>query len=273
MNDQHIKTWQRLLPGLSEALRRLTAAQKAIEYGRGGIEFVHGITGISRTTIIRGMRELKRGIPLRSPERSRRPGGGRKAIYVADPEILVHLRKLMESNTAGDPMSALMWTHKTHQTIANELQKLGHKITGNTVGRLLDFEGYSLQANKKSKEGKSQHKDRDAQFRYINGQAAAYMEKGWPVISVDSKKRELVGNFKNAGRTYRQKGQPELVNAYDFRSEADGIALPYGCYDPKRNTGFVMLVSLPTPPNSRSTASISGGAKWDGRITRRRKRC
>ena len=113
---------------------------------------------------------------------------------------------------------------------------------GTAQGRrvvLLEFEGYSLQVNKKSKEGKSQHADRDAQFRYINGQSTAYMDRGWPVISVDSKKRELVGNFKNAGRSYRPKGDPELVNAYDFRTEAEGIALPYGCYDPKRNEGFV----------------------------------
>ena len=151
---------------------------------------------------------------------------------------MINLEDIMKESTAGDPMSLLKWTHKSTYAIAEELRLKGHKISHDTVRRLLKENGYSLQANRKTLEGKS-GPERDSQFRYINNQSAKFIDAGDPVISVDAKKKELVGDYKNSGRTWRQKGQPELVNVYDFPSEAIGAAIPYGVYDLKRNSGVV----------------------------------
>ena len=250
MNPEQVEIWQSLIPSLPEAQRRWYLAQKALELGRGGIERVHEITGISRTTIIKGVAELKKGKPLQDPEGGRQPGGGRKTLEDKDPKVLFKLRDIMEENTAGDPMSDLKWTQKTTRSLALELQKSGFQIEADTIRRLLHEDGYSLQANVKDKEG-SKSQDRDAQFIYINAQASSFREKAQPVISVDTKKRELVGDFKNPGRNWRKKGDPRKVGAYDFKNLGLGVAHPYGAYDPYRNEGFVNV------GKSRDTAEFA----------------
>ena len=179
-------------------------------------------------------------VRLKLPERLRKPGGGRKRVADREPSLLSDLEEIMEESTAGDPMSLLKWTYKSTYAIAEELRLKSHKVSHDTVRRLLKESGYSLQANRKTLECKT-GPERDTQFRYINSQAAKFIDAGDPVISVDAKKKELVGNYKNSGRTWRQKGQPELVNVYDFPSKAIGAAIPYGIYDLKRNDGVVNI--------------------------------
>jgi hypothetical protein len=178
------------------------------------------------------MRELQGRKRLKTPEagRVRQPGGGRKKAEELAPSIGHHLSRILEETTAGDPMSLLKWTSKSTRAIAEELTRLGHPITGVTVGRCLRQMGYSLQANAKTKEG-PQHPDRDAQFRYLNQQVKRFRRSGDPVISVDTKKKELVGAFKNGGRTWRPKGEPRRLNVHDFPSLGQGKAIPYGAYD------------------------------------------
>ena len=190
------------------------------------------LTGMSRVTITKGVRELRSRKRLKAPEmgRIRESGGGRKKAEEVAPAIRRHLVRIMDETTAGDPMSVLKWTNKSTRAIAEELTRLGHPITGVTVGRCLRQMGYSLQANAKTKEG-PQHPNRDAQFRYINRQVRAFRRSGDPVISVDTKKKELVGAFKNGGRTWRRKGKPRQVNVHDFPSQSQGKAIPYGTYD------------------------------------------
>ena len=182
--------------------------------GRGGISRLSALTGLSRTTITKAVEELGSGGKLVNPGegRVRRAGGGRKKVEEVDPGVGELLEKILKETTAGDPMSLLRWTSKSTRTIAEELTRLGHPVTWVTVARCLDDMGYSLQANRKSKEG-PQHANRDAQFRYINRQVKALLGTGDPVISVDAKKKELVGPFKNAGRTWRPKGKPREVSA------------------------------------------------------------
>jgi hypothetical protein len=170
--------------------------------------------------------------------RVRRAGGGRKCLEVADPELTARLEQLMDENTAGDPMSLLKWTHKSTARIAAELSRQGHPLSDETVRRRLKELGYSLQANRKGEEGPSPA-TRDAQFQYLNAQVRQFLACGAPVLSIDTKKKEQVGAFKNPGRTWRQKGQPRRVNAYDFRKLSEGPAIPYGAYDLRRNRGFV----------------------------------
>jgi hypothetical protein len=224
---------------LNEFQARLFAADKALDLGRGGISRLSALTGLSRTTITKAVEELKSG-KLMSPGegRVRRVGGGRKKVEGVDPGVRDLLEKILEETTAGDPMSRLRWTSKSTRTMAEELTRLGHPVTWVTVARCLDDMGYSLQANRKSKEG-PQHADRDAQFRYINRQVKALLRTGDPVISVDAKKKELVGPFKNGGRTWRPKGKPEEVSTKDFPSLAQGKALPYGVYDTGQNRAVV----------------------------------
>lgn len=228
------------LSGADPIQARRFAAAKALEIGWGGVSKVSAITGISRTTINKGIQELKSNEELMLPERLRKPGGGRKRVADREPNLRSDLEEIMEESTAGDPMSLLKWTYKSTYAIAEELRLKGHKVSHDTVRRLLKESGYSLQANRKNLEGKS-GPERDTQFRYINNQAAKFIDAGDPVISVDAKKKELVGNYKNSGRTWRQKGQPELVNVYDFPSKAIGAAIPYGVYDIKRNNGVVNI--------------------------------
>ena len=225
---------------LNEFQARLFAADKALDVGRGGISRLSALTGLSRTTITKAVEELEGGGKLASPGegRVRRVGGGRKKVEGVDPGVRDVLAKILEETTAGDPMSQLRWTSKSTRKMAEELTRLGHPVSWVTVARCLDDMGYSLQANRKSKEG-PQHADRDAQFRYINRQVKALLRTDDPVISVDAKKKELVGPFKNGGRTWRPKGQPREVNTKDFPSLAEGKALPYGVYDTGQNRAVV----------------------------------
>ena len=199
---------------------------------------MHEITGMSRPTIIKGIHELREGISLPGPDRVRRPGAGRKRLEASDPEMMKQLKALMEETTAGDPMTPLRWTTRGTDAIAKLLTKRGHTVSADTVGRRLHEMEYSLQTNAKSKEGR-QSPDRDAQFHEINRQVAAFLRRGEPVLSIDSKKRERVGNFKNAGRSWRAKGDPIKVLSKDFPDLGIGPAIPYGAYDVARNHGFV----------------------------------
>jgi len=230
--------WLKALSGADEVQARRFAGAIALEFGWGGISKVEGLTGMSHSTISKGIEELKTSEKLEQPERLRVPGGGRKKVEEKDPAILDDLEKIMDENTSGDPMSLLKWTNKSTYKIADELRKLQHKIDPDTVGRLLKENDYSLQANKKNIEGSSVP-ERDAQFRYINDHAKEFINQGYPVISVDAKKKENVGEFKNPGRTWTKKGQTKEVNVYDFPSLGVGRATPYGIYDLNRNEGMV----------------------------------
>jgi len=238
MDEKNLKTWKSLIPSLSEAQKRWYIGQKAIELGRGGIAQMHSLTGLSENTIIRGMREVKRGKPEKMGARARNRGGGRKRIDTTEPDVSALLHEILDESTAGDPMSPIKWTRKSCRTIEQELRRKKIDVSYPTVCRLLHESGYTLQSNRKDKEGKS-HPDRDLQFRFIAGQASVFLDTGRPVISVDTKKKERVGEFKNAGETWRTKGTPEKVNVYDFPNLAIGTAVPYGTYDVARNEGFV----------------------------------
>ena len=228
--------WCSLLPLLNEAQTRVYVAQKALELGRGGISTVAALTGIARPTIHKGIQELQAGIAPHTAVMIRKKGGGRKCVEAVDATLLRDLEAIMEENTAGDPMSCLKWTGKSSSKIAHELAVKGHRVNPRTVCRLLKDMDFSLRANVKAEED-AQHPDRDAQFRYINQQAKTFMQTGDPIISVDTKKKELVGNFKNAGQTWRC--EDKRVKAHDFPSQAVGKAIPYGVYDIQANAGMV----------------------------------
>jgi DDE family transposase len=233
------ETWLRVLGTLNEYQARLFVAEKALQLGRGGISRLSQLTGMSRVTITQGLNELRTGKKLRTAaERVRQPGGGRKKVEQADPELRRHLRMIVEETTAGDPMSPLRWTSKSTRTIAAELSRAGHSISSVTVGRCLEEMGYTLQANVKTREG-SQHPNRDAQFRYLNRQVKAFRRAGDPVISVDTKKKELVGAFKNAGRRWLPQGKADRVLVHDFPHLGEGKAIPYGAYDIARDRAVV----------------------------------
>ena len=233
------RRWLKVFGTLNEFQARLFVADKALDLGRGGISRLSALTGLSRTTITKAVEELQSGKLVSPGEgRVRRVGGGRKKVEGVDPGVRDILEKILEETTAGDPMSQLRWTSKSTRAMAEELTRLGHPVTWVTVARCLDDMGYSLQANRKSKEG-PQHANRDAQFRYINRQVKAFLKTGAPVISVDAKKKELVGPFKNGGRTWRPKGKPQEVSTKDFPSLAQGKALPYGVYDTGQNRAVV----------------------------------
>jgi hypothetical protein len=261
------KRWLKVFSTLSEFQARLFAADKALDLGRGGISRLSELTGLSRTTISKAVQELEGGRKLVSPGegRARQVGGGRRRIEQVDPAVPDLLRKILEENTAGDPMSLLRWTSKSTRTMAEELTRLGHPITWVTVARCLDEMDYSLQANRKTKEG-PQHANRDAQFRYINQQVKLVLRGGDPVISVDAKKKELVGPFKNGGRTWRPKGKPKEVNTKDFPSLAQGKALPYGIYDTGGNRA-VVNVGVTHDTAEFAVESIRRWWKLDGRKT------
>jgi hypothetical protein len=229
--------YQALAPTLTERARRIWAATEARAAGWGGITGVARATGISAATIQRGLHELKARRPL-APGRIRRPGGGRKRALAKDPTLLTDLEGLVEPTAAGDPMSPLRWTAKSVRQLAATLQRMGHQVSRQLVAELLAGAGYSLQANRKTREGPA-HPDRDRQFRYINQHVRRFQAAGQPVISVDTKKKELVGDFKNAGRQWRPKGAPTLVRVHDFLIPARGKAIPYGVYDLTRNAGWV----------------------------------
>jgi transposase len=231
--------YQALDPVLDERSRRRFAAAEALAAGRGGVTAVSRVTGLARSTIDRGLAEL-RGEVTTARDRVRRAGGGRKRLAMQDATLVEDLRGLVEPEARGDPQAALLWTAKSLRKLAAGLQGLGHRIGHNVVGDLLREMGYSLQANRKTREG-SHHPDRDAQFGYINRQVTAALAAGEPAISVDTKKKELVGDFKNAGREYRPKSQPEPVRVHDFLIPELGRASPYGVYDIGDNAGWVSL--------------------------------
>ena len=261
------RRWLKVFCTLNEFQARLFAADKALDLGRGGISRLAALTGLSRTTITKAVEELGSGGKLVNPGegRVRRVGGGRKRVEGVDPGVPELLKKILEETTAGDPMSLLRWTCKSTRTLAEELTRLGRPITWVTVARCLDDMGYSLQANRKTKEG-PQHANRDAQFRYINRQVKALIAAGDPVISVDAKKKEMVGPFKNAGRTWRPKGKPREVNTKDFPSLAQGKALPYGVYDSGKNRA-VVNVGVTHDTAELAVESIRRWWKLDGRKT------
>ena len=222
---------------LNERQRRLWAASEARAAGRGGITATARATGISTETIRKGIVELGSGVRL-EPGRVRRPGGGRKPLTEIDPTLVKDLERLVDADSRGDPESLLRWTSKSVRHLAEGLRGLGHQAHFTTVAQLLRGLGYSLQANVKTREG-TQHPDRDAQFRHINTVAKRAVGHGQPVISVDTKKKELVGDFKNAGREWRPKGDPELVRVHDFKDKLLGKAIPYGVYDIGSDQGWV----------------------------------
>jgi hypothetical protein len=226
-------------PQLDERARRLLAATEAHAAGYGGIAAVSQATGVAPSTIGRGVQDLAAETPL-APGRVRRPGGGRKTLVDSDPTLRADLLKLVEPDARGDPMSPLRWTGKSLRRLVAELANLGHQVSRTVVGDLLKTEKFSLQGNRKTREG-GKHPDRDAQFGHINISVTAALAERQPVISVDTKKKELVGDFKNAGRTWRPQGEPEEVQVYDFLSDALGRAIPYGVYDLAANTGWVSV--------------------------------
>jgi transposase len=230
--------WELLSPHLNERQRRLWAGVEARSLGRGGITAVAKATGMSRSTVQVAVSELASGAPV--SERVRRPGAGRKALVETDPGLLKALDDLVEPTARGDPMSPLRWTAKSLRTLADELTRQGHPVGASKVGQLLRALGYSLQAPAKEVEG-SQHEDRDAQFRHINDQAQKHLDAGQPVISIDTKKKEIVGNFANKGREYRPKGDPEEVNVHDFPDKELGKAIPFGVWDMTADEGFVVV--------------------------------
>lgn len=228
----------KVLGTLNEAQARWYVAREALARGRGGVQAMHELTGLSRPTILKGVRELREHKELLASGRIRQPGGGRKRLEQADPGFERAIEHIMEENTAGDPMSLLRWTNKSIATIAGELTRQGHPASNETVRRRLRELGYSLQGNVKTLEGESPI-ERDAQFRYINGQVKRFLRRHAPVLSVDTKKKERVGAFKNSGKTWRPRGDPVEVNIYDYPSLGLGTAIPYGAYDLQRNEGFV----------------------------------
>ena len=228
-----------LSPHLDERGRRLFAATEANSAGYGGIAAVTRITGIAASTIGRGLGELAQNVGLEAG-RLRRPGGGRKPLVANDPGLLPALLALVEPTARGDPMSALRWTCKSLRRLAAELTALGHPVSHTVVGELLTQQKFSLQANRKTREG-GDHPDRDAQFLHIDQSVADALAAKQPVISVDTKKKELVGDFKNAGREWRPKGRPEEVRVHDFLIKELGRAVPYGIYDLAANAGWVSV--------------------------------
>ena len=225
-----------ILPQLDERQRRLFAAAEARAAGHGGIAAVSRVTRIAASTIGRGLKELD--APSPAPGRVRRPGGGRKSLSEEDPGLLDDLNALIDPDVRGDPMSPLRWTCKSLRRLAAELDKLGHKISHTVVGELLKKQKFSLQANRKTREG-ADNPDRDAPFHVINDVVKTAMAENQPVISVDTKKKELVGDFKNAGREWRKQGDPEEVRVHDFLIKELGRAVPYGIYDLAANAGWV----------------------------------
>jgi transposase len=231
--------FSRLEAWLDERSRRLWAAAESVAHGRGGISLVSRASGVSRRAIAVGLAELQK-----KPDRAhrtdlpiRRKGGGRRKATLKDPALLSDLEILLEPMTRGDPQSPLRWTCKSVRNLAEELRSQGHKVSHVLVAELLHQQKYSLQANRKTKEGSS-HPDRNAQFEHINAKATEFLKSGQPAISVDAKKKEQIGDYKNGGREWRPKGQPELVQMHDFGKQKD---VPYGVYDLGQNAGWVSV--------------------------------
>lgn len=229
--------FETLAPYLDERARRLLAATEALAAGRGGVAAVSVATGVARSTIGRGLAEL-RTTDSRLERRVRRPGGGRRPKTETEPGLLAALEELVQSATRGDPEAALLWVSRSQRHLAGALAERGFTASQKLVGRLLRTLGFSLQANRKTMEGAS-HPDRDAQFEHINSKIKAFQAASQPAISVDTKKKELVGDFKNGGRELRPKGDPEAVRVHDFKIPELGKVAPYGVYDITDNSGWV----------------------------------
>lgn len=228
-----------ILPFLSERQRRIYLSVEAKHFGYGGITKVSKLSGMSRVLITKGKKELEenKNIPV---GKSRKKGGGRKKAIDKYPGIKEELKKIIEPHTRGEPESALLWTSKSLRKISTELKEKGHTVSYRVVGEILKSEGFSLQANKKTDEGKT-HPDRNEQFLHIHQKVKKFQGEGEPVISIDAKKKELIGNFKNNGKDWRPKGQPEETKVYDFPSDAEGKVTPYGVYDITNNKGWVSV--------------------------------
>ena len=247
-----------LLPHLNERQRRLAAAVEARSLGYGGVSAVADATGFARGTIHRALRELKhRRAPL-AHEQIRARGAGRPRLVDQQPEMQKCLRALVESSTRGDPMSPLLWTCESTTQLAKALSREGYPISPDTVGRVLAHMGYSLQANLKSLADGADHPDRDSQFRYLNTRVRRFQARREPVISVDTKKKELIGRYYNNGRTWRPRGDPEQVKIHDFIDPDEPKAIPYGIYDVARNHGWVNVGC------DHDTASFAAGSihRW-----------
>ncbi len=231
--------FEALDPVLDEQARRRFAAAEALALGRGGVTLVAKVTGIARSTIRRGQDDIEQSRAA-GCGRVRRPGGGRRLKTETDPTLLNDLQTLLEASTRGDPMSPLLWTSKSLDKLCAALKDLQHSVCPNVVADLLRTLGYSLQSNRKTREG-SKHPDRDAQFQYLDASMKEHMAEKSPVISVDTKKKELVGDFKNGGRELCPKGTPEKVRVHDFIDPELGRAVPYGIYDIADNKGWVSV--------------------------------
>ena len=258
MADQHLqKRYEMLLPFLDEKQRRLLAGAEAIVCGEGGRRHVARLLGVSEAMVGRGVDELIHPETIEQ-RRVRKPGGGRKPTVATDPDLVSDLERLVSPTTRGDPQSPLRWTLKSTRRLATELNamKPGRAVSNDLVRGLLHEMGYSLMANRKTKEGK-QHPDRDAQFRHLNAMVEHYQRRGQPVISVDTKKKELIGEFKNAGREWYPQGEPVEVNVHDFPDAELGKVAPYGVYDPTRNEGWVN-VGIDHDTAAFAVASIRG---------------
>jgi hypothetical protein len=232
--------FQRMSPHLDEKARRLWCANEAMAIGFGGVSLVARATGVSRTTITEGTKEIsgRKDLPNAGV---RRKGGGRKLKIERDENLKQDVEKLVESQTRGDPESPLKWSSKSTRKIADELNATNQRASHSLVGRILSGLGYSLQANRKTDEGAKQNPDRDAQFQFINEKTKALQKKQCPVLSVDTKKKENIGHFKNNGTEYHKKGEPENVNVYDFIDPTKGKVSPYGVYDLTKNQGWVSV--------------------------------
>ena len=252
----------RMWPHLNERGRRMVAASEAAHIGYGGVTLISQACGLSRVTITKGIRELEES-PLPA-HRTRGPGAGRRRLEANDPGLVELLESLVEPLTRGDPESPLRWTCKSTRTLAGELVYRRHPISHQKVAQYLRRLGYSLQGNRKTEEEGEDHPDRDAQFRHINREVRQAMAGDWPVISVDTKKKELVGNFENKGRQWRRKGTAEHVKDHDFPDPSVPRAFPYGVYDLARNTGFVN-VGTDHDTAAFAVASIRGWWREEGR--------
>ena len=277
--------FDRLSPMMNERLKRRWAACEAMAIGRGGISLVSQATGISRTTIRKGVEEVEQEYPelARSlgEQRIRARGGGRRPLVETDDTLVSDLNRLIEPATRGEPTSPLLWTSKSTRHLADELGRMGHQVSYRTVGRILEHIGYSLQANRKTEEGK-QHPDRDAQFEYINKLVRRFQRRMQPVISVDAKQRELLGNLKQKGREWNPVGHPQRVRVHDFKDVLiDAEQRIRNSGSQSRMASMIWRVTragsvsalTTTRPNSQSRLSGVGGAGWDRRSIRTPPRC
>jgi len=257
-----VAKFQSVWPLLDERARRLMAASEAKALGHGGVSAVQRASGLSRRAIAAGLREIAAGTAL-AVGRIRRPGAGRKPAAVSDPALVGALEALVEDQTRGDPASPLRWVCKSTRALARELTRRRHPVSHTTVAQLLHALDYSLQSNRKTEEGRD-HPDRDAQFRHINRAVKRALARGVPVISVDTKKKELIGQYNNPGQQWRSVKQPRLVQGHDFPSPDVPRAYPYGIYDIGRNTGFVNI-GTDHDTGAFAVASIRGWWRHEGR--------